>query len=41
MDVTVVDNEAKSRYEDRIGETVAGYSLYQTTASIIIIEHTR
>jgi predicted GNAT family acetyltransferase len=40
MDVTVVDNEALSRYEARIGETVAGWSVYQTTTSIIIIEHT-
>jgi predicted GNAT family acetyltransferase len=40
MDVTVVDNKALSRYEARIGETVAGYSVYQITTSIIIIEHT-
>lgn len=40
MDVTVVNNEALHRYEARIGETVAGYSVYQATTSIIIIEHT-
>lgn len=40
MNVTVVDNKALSRYEARIGETVAGYSVYQVTTSIIIIEHT-
>ncbi len=40
MDVTVVNNEALHRYEARSGETVAGYSVYQATTSIIIIEHT-
>ena len=40
MDVTVVNNEAGNRYEARVGETVAGYSVYQATASIMVIEHT-
>ena len=40
MDLTVVNNEAKNRYEARTGETVAGSSVYQATASIIVIEHT-
>ena len=40
MDLTVENNAAKSRYEARSGETVAGYSVYQATASIIVVEHT-
>lgn len=40
MNLTVVNNEAESRYEARTGETVAGYSVYQATASIMVIEHT-
>jgi uncharacterized protein len=40
MDVKVVNNEALHRYEARVGHTVAGYSVYQATTSIIIIEHT-
>ena len=40
MDLTVVNNEAQHRYEARTGETVAGYSVYQATTSIIVIEHT-
>jgi predicted GNAT family acetyltransferase len=40
MDVKVANNEAKHRYEARVGEAVAGYTVYQTTASIIVIEHT-
>jgi predicted GNAT family acetyltransferase len=40
MDLTVVDNAAQSRYEARMGDVVAGYSVYQNAASIIIMEHT-
>lgn len=40
MDVTVVNNEALHRYEARIGDAVAGYSVYQATTSIVVIEHT-
>jgi uncharacterized protein len=40
MDVTVVNNEASHRYEARAGETLTGYSVYQTTSEIIVIEHT-
>jgi hypothetical protein len=40
MDVTVVDNASMHRYEARIGDEVAGYTVYQNAASIVIIEHT-
>lgn len=40
MDLTVVNNEEKNRYEALTGQTVAGYSVYQATASIMVIEHT-
>ncbi|GAB3444063.1 GNAT family N-acetyltransferase [Phycicoccus ginsengisoli] len=40
MDLTVVNNQEKKRYEARTGPTVAGYSVYQATASIMVIEHT-
>jgi predicted GNAT family acetyltransferase len=40
MDLTVVNNEARNRYEAHIGDAVAGYSVYQTTTSIVVIEHT-
>ena len=40
MNVTVGDNVARSRYEARVGEELAGYSAYQNSTSIVIIEHT-
>ena len=40
MNVTVVDNGAESRYEARVGDVLAGYSAYQNSTSIVIIEHT-
>ena len=38
MNLTVVNKEEKNRYEALTGQTVAGYSVYQATASIMIIE---
>jgi predicted GNAT family acetyltransferase len=40
MDVTVVDNTERSRFEARTGEAVAGFATYRREPHAVVVVHT-
>ena len=39
-DVVVTHNPGQSRYEARVGDTLAGFAQYQLTSELIVFTHT-
>ena len=39
-DVVVTDHPGQSRYEARVGDTLAGFAQYQLTSELIVFTHT-